>query len=247
MDAGSRPWPPLTASAPVATKDLYKMPVLRPLEFRPLRTFGSHRRANVNAAYVQQVGEEVAAPCTFCARRCGPFTKCVVADGFLKGACANCHHGSEGSRCSFRAAPCTNSRRGRRHDDAAAKVALVRSPLVATVPANIFDDELRRCRQMTYEEVVTRCKKLWTRQEKLRTRQKTLQTRQKLEPGDQELRTRDQELQTHDRELRTSYQELRRLIFAAKTAREMKELEREEREEEMKGDLKQLEYEKRTR
>lgn len=57
----------------------------------------------MEAALAQARGRVAGQPCASCVRGGGPFTECVVVAGQLSGSCANCHYGSEGARCSFRA------------------------------------------------------------------------------------------------------------------------------------------------
>jgi hypothetical protein len=40
--------------------------------------------------------------CRDCKTGRGPFVKCVVLRGYLKGSCSNCHYSAEGVRCSLR-------------------------------------------------------------------------------------------------------------------------------------------------
>ena len=62
------------------------------------------RHANREAALAFSVGDlrTGTAACDRCQRNRGAFVGCVVVSGFFKGACANCHHGGEASKCSFR-------------------------------------------------------------------------------------------------------------------------------------------------
>jgi hypothetical protein len=48
-----------------------------------------------------QVRNDVLA-CLDCKRGRGPFSKCVILNGYLKGPCSNCHYSAEGARCSLR-------------------------------------------------------------------------------------------------------------------------------------------------
>ncbi|KAK2861426.1 hypothetical protein FQN49_004205 [Arthroderma sp. PD_2] len=58
--------------------------------------------SNVDAAIVQARGELAIDACKRCVEGRGPFTECVAAEGTLKGSCANCHYGRQGTQCSFR-------------------------------------------------------------------------------------------------------------------------------------------------
>jgi hypothetical protein len=50
----------------------------------------------------QVVGAVQIKSCKSCRMKQGPWKDCVVVDGFLVGACANCHYGGKGVRCSLR-------------------------------------------------------------------------------------------------------------------------------------------------
>jgi hypothetical protein len=59
---------------------------------------------NCEAALAYSRGQvlEGATACRSCKTGRGPFAKCIVVKGHLKGSCSNCHYNSEGARCSFR-------------------------------------------------------------------------------------------------------------------------------------------------
>ena len=103
---------------------LAALPQRRELELRPAFAFAptgelpvtvlyffTHpppaRAANWEAGLAQVVGTAPSSECSSCAREAGPFTTCQVVEGELRGSCANCHYGSEGSRCSLRPGMCS--------------------------------------------------------------------------------------------------------------------------------------------
>src|SRR5579871_5472142 len=47
-------------------------------------------------------GDVANPPCISCSKGSGPFPVCVTVTDALRGSCASCHYGGEGSRCSFR-------------------------------------------------------------------------------------------------------------------------------------------------
>ena len=64
------------------------------------------RLQNVEAYIAQEVGNVQKVPCVNCAGGHGQFKGkgndcCVTNKGFFKGACAGCHHGTGGKRCTF--------------------------------------------------------------------------------------------------------------------------------------------------
>ena len=89
-------------SAPA--KAMAKMKLLRGVEFRSGRNeINIFQIYNSEAALAYtrgQVRESISA-CQSCLRGNGPFAKCVVIQGYMKGSCSNCHYNSERSRCSF--------------------------------------------------------------------------------------------------------------------------------------------------
>jgi hypothetical protein len=92
-----------THSAPA--KPIAEMELLRGVEFRPGRAeINLFRSKNCEAALAYSRGEvmEGMNACIPRRRRRGPFVKCVVAKGHMKGSCSNCHYHDEGSRCNFR-------------------------------------------------------------------------------------------------------------------------------------------------
>ena len=74
----------------------------RALVLRAGRTTTLTRPTNLEAALGQATGQVAAQGCTHCAGGFGAWVVCVVVPGFFGGSCANCHYGSEGSRCSLR-------------------------------------------------------------------------------------------------------------------------------------------------
>jgi hypothetical protein len=78
------------------------VPVRLP-QIREGRTVTTTRPTNMEALMGQMVGSEhVADPCMHCTAGSGVWTECITVDGMFTGSCANCHYGSEGTRCSFR-------------------------------------------------------------------------------------------------------------------------------------------------
>jgi hypothetical protein len=60
------------------------------------------RLANMEALLGQMVGtEHVTDPCAQCTAGSGVWVQCVTVLNIFTGVCANCHYGSEGTRCSF--------------------------------------------------------------------------------------------------------------------------------------------------
>ena len=60
------------------------------------------RPVNREAIIGQTRGEVTSVTCGRCQNGLGPFSKCVVVEGFFSGSCTNCHYNSQGSRCSLR-------------------------------------------------------------------------------------------------------------------------------------------------
>lgn len=81
---------------------LAALPPLRAPALRAGRTTNPARPSNLEAEIGQMVGQVQPLGCTHCVGGSGTWTQCVVVPGFFGGSCANCHYGSEGSRCSFR-------------------------------------------------------------------------------------------------------------------------------------------------
>lgn len=82
-----------------------------------------NRQQNAQAAQAYMRGDAANPPCISCSKGSGPFPICVTVADSLRGACASCHYGGEGSRCSFRKPrkftqylqkTCTNSNRRKR-------------------------------------------------------------------------------------------------------------------------------------
>lgn len=110
--AGLPPPPPaLPALPPQPTRAMAALALLCPVRVPALRagrTVNRARPANLEAELAQFTGQVHASGCTHCAGGSGVWSACVVAPGFFGGSCANCHYGSEGSRCSLRRAPQPN-------------------------------------------------------------------------------------------------------------------------------------------
>ncbi|KAH8725820.1 hypothetical protein GQ44DRAFT_771775 [Phaeosphaeriaceae sp. PMI808] len=87
------------------TKKLRNMPQQRLIQLREGRYCELAKRAvNIEAVMLQAVGENQKPPCKSCTNEAGPFTVCVSIPGVCKNTCANCHYGSEGTRCTLREA-----------------------------------------------------------------------------------------------------------------------------------------------
>ena len=75
-----------------------RMPVLRPrVVLRNLNL-----QVNKEAAYLQIYGTTPPNACQSCFEGLGPFVECVVANGFMDGACTNCYYDHHKSRCSLK-------------------------------------------------------------------------------------------------------------------------------------------------
>ena len=76
-----------------------RIPVLRPsrVVLRDLNL-----QVNKVAAYLQICGTTPLNACQSCLEGQGPFIQCVVANGFMNGACANCYYDHHESRCSLK-------------------------------------------------------------------------------------------------------------------------------------------------
>src|SRR5437762_231719 len=58
---------------------------------------------NVKAVLTESHRIQVPVPCSSCARsHAGPFAECVIIPGSLRGFCAGCHYGSEGTQYFLR-------------------------------------------------------------------------------------------------------------------------------------------------
>jgi hypothetical protein len=89
------------------TKSIAKRELLRGVELRPGRDdINLFQPQNCEAALAYSRGQVLdgAQACRDCKRGRGPFTKCIVLSGFLKGSCSNCHYNAEGARCNLRRA-----------------------------------------------------------------------------------------------------------------------------------------------
>ena len=93
----------LPAGPSAAMTALAALPRVRGIVLRPSRAVNWARGVNQEAVLAQTRGAPPPTPCASCARGAGPFTTCVVVAERLGGSCANCHYGSEGTRCSLRA------------------------------------------------------------------------------------------------------------------------------------------------
>jgi Protein of unknown function (DUF3716) len=81
------------------------MELLRGVELRPGRNkINLFQPQNCEAALAYSRGQIIhdVQACRDCKRGRGPFVKCVVLRGYLKGSCSNCHYSAEGVRCSLR-------------------------------------------------------------------------------------------------------------------------------------------------
>jgi uncharacterized protein DUF3716 len=88
-----------------SAESMAKMELLRGVEFRPGRVeinLFIHQNCEAALAYSRGQVMEGANGCQSCKRGRGPFAKCVVVKGYMKGSCSNCHYNAEGTRCSFR-------------------------------------------------------------------------------------------------------------------------------------------------
>jgi len=83
----------------VQMKNLIKKRRIRQLQLR--RAITVNRQQNAQACIAFLCGRVAPKPCGPCSRGSGPFTECVTVEGSLLGACASCHYGGEGNRCTF--------------------------------------------------------------------------------------------------------------------------------------------------
>jgi len=81
-------------------KSLLRLPVKRKIDVK--RAITVNRQQNAQAVQAFMRGDAANPACISCSKGSGPFPICVTAAGCLRGACASCHYGGEGSRCSFR-------------------------------------------------------------------------------------------------------------------------------------------------
>ncbi|OJD19274.1 hypothetical protein AJ78_00723 [Emergomyces pasteurianus Ep9510] len=88
--------------ASAAMKELIQKPVVRLAETRVDIRLNTQRKTAIEAGLVQCRGDIAQTSCEYCMGGSGPFLYCVTLQGYLNGACANCHYYSTGSRCSFR-------------------------------------------------------------------------------------------------------------------------------------------------
>jgi hypothetical protein len=95
--------PPIPEKPSAAFTGLARLPSARRPELRPARgVINLTRMGNREAILAQSVGAPAPSPCGLCAKSGGPWTSCVVAAGFLRGSCANCHYGGSGVKCTLR-------------------------------------------------------------------------------------------------------------------------------------------------
>jgi hypothetical protein len=88
-----------------AARFIRGMKQLRDVEIRPNRIkFDLTKSQNYEGVLAFTRGQvmEDANACEQCKGGFGPFAKCVVVKGLMRGSCANCHYGGKGSGCSFR-------------------------------------------------------------------------------------------------------------------------------------------------
>jgi len=83
----------------VQMRNLIKKSRIRPLQLR--RAITVNRQQNAQACIAYLCGTVARKPCVPCSRGSGPFAECVTVEGSLLGACASCHYGGEGNRCTF--------------------------------------------------------------------------------------------------------------------------------------------------
>ena len=83
----------------VQMRNLVQMRLVRPLQLR--RAITVNRQQNAQACIAYLCGTVEPKPCGPCSRGSGPFQECVTVEGSLLGACASCHYGGEGGRCTF--------------------------------------------------------------------------------------------------------------------------------------------------
>jgi hypothetical protein len=82
---------------PLARQLFIVWPKKRPLEIRKHHTVSVDRSVKLQACMAYTVGEVAKSPCDTCAKGYGVFPKCVIVDGFFKGACTTCHYRSHAS------------------------------------------------------------------------------------------------------------------------------------------------------
>lgn len=83
----------------VQMRNLLQKDPVRSLQLR--RAITVNRQQNAQACVAYLCGVVQRKPCGPCSRGSGPFTECVTVEGCLLGACASCHYGGEGNRCTF--------------------------------------------------------------------------------------------------------------------------------------------------
>jgi hypothetical protein len=88
---------------------LHVLPALRDALLRDNRLLSLSRTSNIEANLAQRVGAINPTSCVPCTRHLGPFQLCVSVADHLSGSCANCHYNNEGTRCSLRKFPASES------------------------------------------------------------------------------------------------------------------------------------------
>lgn len=96
----------LPPGASEVSREIAKLPVLRPLELRKsavlgnaLKNPGKPYNLEVCLAYMRG---ELVKPCKHCLKITGPHVKCVVLAGFFAGSCTCCQYNNKGGKCSLR-------------------------------------------------------------------------------------------------------------------------------------------------
>jgi hypothetical protein len=94
--------PPHPGKPSAAFLGLACLPTLRRPELRPTHgVLNLARIGNREAILAQSVGAPAPSPCSFCAKDGGPWTSCMVVDGFFRDSCANCHFGGCSIKCTL--------------------------------------------------------------------------------------------------------------------------------------------------
>lgn len=83
--------------------ELITQPRVREVLLRPGKVLQMNRTTNQDAILGFTRGQKAKPACTSCKTGFGPCTECIVVPNMFKGSCTNCHYGSDGARCSFRA------------------------------------------------------------------------------------------------------------------------------------------------
>jgi hypothetical protein len=88
-------------------KDIYKMPEVRDMKFRPGKKLANLDNpkiaANLEAAYGQTRGYLAPIPCVNCTKKNpkGPWQECVQVQGKFDRACCNCRYNNGGRACTL--------------------------------------------------------------------------------------------------------------------------------------------------